>query len=123
VPCGRPGSAGVVGAGGAVVVVVEVDVVDEGAGATAVVGPPSDVGEEQAANSRATVAAAPSGQRTWGRLAHFGHGNQWSVGSDTVREPRSSGWVVPVDHPAQVVVATWLWGRSPLAAPQPSGRR
>ena len=57
------------GRGGAVVVVVEVVVVGEGASATAVVGPAVRRcgGEEQAASSRATVATAPSGQRT--RLA------------------------------------------------------
>ena len=95
--------------------------------ATAVVGParPTSSGEEQAGEQQRPP--SPRHLAASGRGAGWpicGHGNRRSVGSDTVREPRSSGWVDPVDHPAsRRGRPTWLWGRSPLAAPQPSGRR
>ena len=98
---------------------VEVVVVGEGAGATAVVGPRV---RRAAARSRRRAAGPPSPRHLaasgrGGRLAHCGHGNQRSVGSDTVREPRSSGWVDPVDHPAQAVVADLVVGPQPLGGP------
>src|SRR5690348_227479 len=124
VPLARPGRAGVVGVGAGSVVVDGLGVLDGAGGAAWVVGPGSGAGDEQAATATtAAIATAPRGQRDPRGLAQSGHGNRGPVGLSTVREPRSFGYMAPSAIRRNPWPTPWLWGRSPLAAPQPFGRR
>jgi hypothetical protein len=90
VPLGSPGRAPVAGVEGAADVVAEA-LVDS----TPPVVPGDDAGaaDVHAASPRATASPAPSGHHERRRVASCGHGNPRSLRSDTVREPRSSGWL------------------------------